>query len=303
MGRQEVPTFYLYAVGRSPEFLSLGTLILGHYSNIEGRRSIQATLSDAELQEWAWSTSMEECDIDLSSSPKLGFSIDGADVASISTNWTTTNGVHLVSPSGSRTQLKEPQEFLNQIVLGKNNKARDNLQLWISSSRSDYMMKLKWLRSPKVWMLTGQYILNNASAVQIESRSTGGSAAISSSLVGTLTGLPIGGSVDLGHEKKAVVKAKWTDSLVWAAQYQLLDIDYTIATQNQAIRPPPNVVPLADVVSNGTLRGGKTDSNAFILNVRALESSNPPEDETSEETQIYDSTLEQSIAELAQFIE
>jgi len=150
-------------------------------------------------------------------------------------------------------------------------------------------------------MLSGQYLLDNASALNVETAKVGIEAGVSSTTVGALTGIPIGGSIDIGSDKKLVVGNKWGETLVWAAQYRLLDVRYLRVEADKLAVSLPNVLPLSETFSKGKLRNDTTVDNAFQLGVLGDEKIVEAGSGDSKEAEQYTTQLEKAIAQLESF--
>ncbi|ETN44333.1 uncharacterized protein HMPREF1541_10513 [Cyphellophora europaea CBS 101466] len=148
-----------------------------------------------------------------------------------------------------------PETFLLEHVL-REPKAQRALMLWLSAARSAYMLKLKWARKPKIWMLTGQYLLDDARTVSISSCEETGKVGVTSAAVGALAGVPVGGSIGLGHNSKAQVTMEMPGQNVWAARYHLVDTDFVRLKAGEEAQLPPVIALHPDVTS----RAGKAAS-------------------------------------------
>jgi hypothetical protein len=97
--------------------------------------------------------------------------------------------------------------------------ARNTLALWISAAR-------KRLRKPYIWFLTGIYVLDDARTFASSTREPEVSAGISSATVTALTGVPLGGSIEISHNVTLSTDMIVNGNFVWAAQYQRLKINF-----------------------------------------------------------------------------
>jgi hypothetical protein len=151
-------------------------------------------------------------------------------------------------------------------------------------------------------MLSGQYIFDKASAVEVKNKTVGIEAGISSITVAALTGIPIGGSVDIkGIDKRLVVGIKWEDKLVWAAQYRLLDIDYLRITAADPRAQLPNIVPLSETMSVGRLRNDNDADNAFqvrFIGGKSIETGRVTGIDAAKKEEEYAAALLKAIEEL-----
>lgn len=120
------------------------------------------------------------------------------------------------------TFLNSPESFLTTNVLASP-QAQQKLKLWLSAAQSSYMLNFKFARRPKVWLLTGLYLLEKTRTIVSKGQTADISAGVSSALVGALSGVPIGGSVSLGVGSSWEMAMEIADPHVWAAQFRLLD--------------------------------------------------------------------------------
>lgn len=149
--------------------------------------------------------------------------------------------------------LHSPETFLTNHVL-TTPKARAALKLWLSSARSDYVMNMRWARRPKIWFLTGLYLLSDARTIVRKSSSSSIDVGLSSAIVGALSGVPVGGSVSLGQGDAWEMTLGMEEEHVWAAQYRLIDAKYISASSSSARRSeelalPPTMSLYKDILS------------------------------------------------------
>lgn len=149
-------------------------------------------------------------------------------------------------------RLRSPETFLTTQVL-TNPKARAALKLWLSSARSDYVMNMRWARRPKIWFLTGLYLLSDARTIVRKSSSSSIDVGLSSAIVGALSGVPVGGSVSLGQGDAWEMSMGMEEEHVWAAQYRLIDAKYLSASssarRNEDLALPPTMSLYKDILS------------------------------------------------------
>ena len=99
------------------------------------------------------------------------------------------------------------------------------LQIWISGANRN----LHGLRKkPKIWFLTGIYLLKAAIFTGEKRRTARIRAGISSTVLSAIGGPPIGPSIDLEHSNDSSSQTPTHGWLVWAAQYVALD--YRVCT-------------------------------------------------------------------------
>lgn len=83
-------------------------------------------------------------------------------------------------------------------------------------------MKAKLIPRPEIWCLTGLIELSDVTASTVNRTNPSASFGVSSALVGSLTGVPVGASVDIDSNYTVTCDSFSPENLVWAAQYQLV---------------------------------------------------------------------------------
>jgi hypothetical protein len=199
-----------------------------------------------------------------------------------------------------RLTWHSPEEFLATSVLS-NPKAQEKLKLWLSAARSAYVLNFKFARRPKIWMLTGLYLLEDARTMVSRHNSSKISAGVSGSIVGALSSVPVGGFLSLGEGNSWEMTMELTEQHVWAAQYRLLDAHFIRAGRDGAdgVKLPLSMGLYRDVLSVNTVRGAETDEVELQLeneNQAGDESGQDVEDQDSEELRVYEKRLEEAIS-------
>jgi hypothetical protein len=147
--------------------------------------------------------------------------------------------------------------------------AEAKLKLWLSAANSDYMLRMKWLRKPTIWMCSGLYLLEDTRVFTVSRKNMKTSVGVSPLNIGTLAGIPIGGSIKVSPETSFEMGAHSEDRLVWAAQYRKLDVKF-IKLKDGEEATLPNILPLyPDITSDGTLRGEPGEVNAVQIEVNS----------------------------------
>ena len=117
------------------------------------------------------------------------------------------------------------------------------LQLWISGANKG----LNGLRKkPKIWLLTGIYLLKDATFTEEKKRTTGFQAGVDSTVLSAIGAPPIGPSIDIERSNDSTSQTPTQGWLVWAAQYFALDYRVCSRAFNSA-----DITLLYDVVSGG----------------------------------------------------
>ena len=136
--------------------------------------------------------------------------------------------------------------------------ARRKLTLWVSVARSAYMLRKAAFRRPKIWMLTGRYLLHDVRAYKSAKLKPELSAEVSPQISGVAGGPPIGGSLHLGWERGIEADIKMPNTNVWAAQWRLLDTEFVNKSASPAVGQGSALYfgLFPDVTSQGVLRSG-----------------------------------------------
>lgn len=101
---------------------------------------------------------------------------------------------------------------------------------------------MKLTPTPKIWCLTGLIELNDVTALTVTKTSPSASTGISSALIGSLTGVPVGGSVNVDKNYTVTCESKNPGNMVWAAQYQLVKVKPVVKKAEPGSRTPINYV-------------------------------------------------------------
>jgi hypothetical protein len=200
--------------------------------------------------------------------------------------------------------LERPAEFLNTQVLLPGGEAEAKLKLWLSAANSDYVLRMKWLRKPTIWMCTGLYLLEGTKLFTVSRKDRKVSVGVSPLSIGILAGIPVGGSIKVSPETSFEMGSMSEERLVWAAQYRKLDVKH-IKLKDGEEATLPNVLPLyPDITSDGVLRGEAEELNAVQIEINAEtdgQSQENQEDPVSEK-EYYD-RLARAITEFEEELE
>jgi hypothetical protein len=201
--------------------------------------------------------------------------------------------------------MKRPREFLNTQVLKPGGKAESELKLWLSAAKSDYVLKMKWLRKPTIWMCTGLYLMESTKVFIVSKRSLDTSVGISSVTISALTGIPIGGSIKISPEMSLAVSSVSEEQLVWAAQYRKLDANYIRLGEGEKATFPNVLTLYQDVTSRGPLRKGDVEEmNAVQIAVSGETDDEAQQNEVdSVSEEVYYERLEKAIREFKEELE
>ncbi|GIJ85076.1 hypothetical protein Asppvi_003931 [Aspergillus pseudoviridinutans] len=301
MGASDDSSFYLYGMGERPEALTLGSLVLERYwEPLVARHYTHELLSPEALQEYAYVSDISNVIFHGRSRLTPAVSLSGGDIIDLTLAWNKDSERIVVAKKGARIILKDAEEFLATSVLS-NPKAQEKLKLWLSAARSAYVLNFKFARRPKVWMLTGLYLLEDARAMVSRHNSCKISAGFSAALVGALSSVPVGGSLSLGEGNSWQMTTELADQHVWAAQYRLLDARFVKVGKGDAAsaKLPLSMGLYRDVLSVNTARGEGADEAELELKGEEEtddESGQGVEDQDSEELKGYEKRLEEAIS-------
>lgn len=163
-------------------------------------------------------------------------------------------------------------------------------------------MNMKFARRPKVWLLTGLYLLEGTRTIVSRGRSTDISAGILSSLVGALPGVSINGSMSLGTGSSWEVAMEVADPHVWLAQFRLLDARFIKMGKGglDEVKLPTSLGLYRDVLSQNTVRGGERESDYVELGLenRGLDQEvekSLAESQDDQEAEGYEKQVEEAI--------
>ncbi|KAF7716711.1 Uncharacterized protein PECH_008636 [Penicillium ucsense] len=299
-------SFFLYGVGERPDALTLGSLVLEKYwQPIIARHYTHKPLNDQELQKHAYATEAKNIVFHGSSRLSPGVGVDGADIVNLGLAFSKDQDRIVIAEKGTRMILKDPEMFLESQVL-PNPEAQKKLKVWLSAANSSFVLNFKFARRPKIWLLTGLYVLEQTRTLVSRSKSTDISAGISSALIGAASGVPIGGSVNLGTGSTWEMAMEVAEPHVWAAQFRLLDARFIKMAKGglSETKLPTTIGLYRDVLSMSMQRSSEPvparlvqDSVQLGLeSVEAeLDKKNETIDQESEELQEYEKRLEQAI--------
>ena len=117
------------------------------------------------------------------------------------------------------------------------------LQIWISGANRNLGDLIK---KPKIWLLTGIYLLRDATFTGEKKRRAGVQAGVNSTVLSAIGAPPIGPSIDLERSSDSSSQTPTQGWLVWAAQYFALDYRACSRVFRSA-----DITLLDNVVSNG----------------------------------------------------
>ncbi|KAJ5995254.1 hypothetical protein N7481_002231 [Penicillium waksmanii] len=314
MGASDDSSFFLYGVGERPEALTLGSLVLEKYwQPMIARHHTHELLDENGLLEHAYTTNISNAVFRGYSrlSPAVG--VEAGDIMNLGLAYHKDRERIIVAEKGSRITLKEyasppllnplinidllirsPEAFLTDNIL-TTPAAQQKLKLWLSAAHSAYLLNFKFARRPKVWLLTGLYLLEGTRAVVSNGQSANISAGVSSAIIGALSGVPVGGSVSLGAGSTWEMAMEVADPHVWAAQYRLVDARFIKMGKGgiDGVKLPASMGLYRDILSVNTARGAGEREVELGLEIEQDESM--IDDQDGQEEEGYEKRLEQAI--------
>ncbi|KAF1829670.1 hypothetical protein BDW02DRAFT_509378 [Decorospora gaudefroyi] len=262
MPPQERPTFYLYSIGHPPDQLSLGSVVLRDYANPLLTPHVSfPKLTDEELSAWTYSSSKSAA-IEEVGGRNFAFALELPAVGSAAVRLGGPSSRAVTASKGHRVVLKE---FLTEMVLA-NEAVRKQLALWCTAAKSNYVLKKACfgLRKPQIWLLTGFYEFESAALSTLHSRDSAISFNLDGGLIAALSGVPVGGSIELGGPTSARVELQSEGPEIWAAQWQRVDAKYVKQPDDQSSPTLPAQIRLLpdSTYSKGVMLGGEEAQDA-----------------------------------------
>ncbi|KAJ5647310.1 hypothetical protein N7490_003682 [Penicillium lividum] len=296
-------SFFLYGMGERPEALTLGSLVLEKYwQPMNARHYTHELLSDNALREHAHTTDITNVVFHGSSRLTPSFGFEAADIVNLNLAYNKDSERIVTAEKGTRVVLKDPEVFLTHNVLS-NETARQKLKLWLSAAYSDFVVHFKFARRPKVWMLTGLYLLEDTSMVISRGHSSKISVGASSAIIGAVSGVPVGGSVSLGVGSQWEMTMQVPEPHVWAAQFRMLDAKFIKVGKGGLgdVKLPSSMGLYRDIISVNTTRNGGGREVELGLNRESVDEETKGQQEGSiddqegMEAEEYEKQLEMAI--------
>jgi hypothetical protein len=125
--------------------------------------------------------------------------------------------------------------------------------------------------SPEIWCLTGLFEMSGVTAATVIRKNPSATIGVSSALIGAISGVPIGGSIEIGKDFTVTCDNKYPGSATWAAQYQLINSRPVLRVDTKEDLPINyvEVYPDYTYAKGAVLGGGDPDDQeeAFMLEV------------------------------------
>lgn len=139
------------------------------------------------------------------------------------------------------------------------------------------------LRKPSIWCLTGLYELTDAKSCIVDKTSPSAKIGIDAAAMTAIFAAPVGFSLNLGHGTTLQSESELSGTMIWAAQYQLIDTRYFNSDGQTDM--PLNWMSLHPdgTYCEGQVLGEEDEPDVAELAIQGLESSHAPEEEVDEE--------------------
>ena len=145
-------------------------------------------------------------------------------------------------------------------------------------------------------MLTGQYLLEDTQMLHIKSRKQQGSIATRALAIGALTGVAVGGSINISPDISCEVKLRTPDKLVWAAQFHKLKTNYVRVRSGEALTMPRAISIYPNALSTGSAVRGEADESTFTQVALSGEVSGAMEEtDDAEDSTAYKTVLKNAV--------
>ncbi|KAF2718404.1 hypothetical protein K431DRAFT_274846 [Polychaeton citri CBS 116435] len=254
MPSKEEPTFYSYVQGRHPDELRLGHIVFGSYRAptqeprsppIDTCVQLISCRNDSEIESDEYTISLPMTDVCFSTGRLRGLDVGVTAVEFVHAglSWERSEKQIIVAKRCRRVTIVEPKTFLNRMILkstdpSSENEARKTLERWLSLSKADILtksVKRYVIRTPRIWMLTGLYELEDATSVRTTATSFSPTIGVGAEIMASL-GIPVGFDISPNSSQEILSKMTFPGKTVWAAQYQMLDLKYWKAKRDE-IKP------------------------------------------------------------------
>ncbi|MCJ1437294.1 hypothetical protein MMC27_006680 [Xylographa pallens] len=230
MASEEKLTYIGYREGVDPRLLTLGSLVFDFVNPRFQDPYIHENLTPDELDLWTIDDQRLNCWIGYKTGKGCSFGGGILNLAELNSSHDVDNYHVVVASNGSKIECIKPAKFFEEVILQS-----DSARFWLQS-RLAVSKKLKYyygltMQNPSIWLLTGIYIMKDATCLSVSGKSSGHGGSITTPLPDpsgiaavlqlnpnarwkTSSGLTVdGGSTFLGDR-------------VWAAQYHRVGAKY-----------------------------------------------------------------------------
>ncbi|KAF7520895.1 hypothetical protein G7054_g12622 [Neopestalotiopsis clavispora] len=265
MAPEEHFTYFSYREGYDCKVLRLGSLVAEELSKL----TVQDKRNDCYMR------------IEKGGGVNVGSGL--LDYASFAFERSKAEQLIVVAKTGSKTYLLQPHEYFEQHVL-----ASPEAKLWLSTrlsvSRQQKLARDLTFNHPKLWMLTGIYVMECATTMTVVKSNAKTSGQIAAPVpdpigVSALLDLKVGAQAQVNSDIAIQAGAVFEGERVWAAQWQQVKAKYFSKTQPKTSMQ----IWLTNTVSVRTSRGQSSLAELELDDMATSNESTNTEKEYSEE--------------------
>lgn len=155
-------------------------------------------------------------------------------------------------------------------------------------------------------MLTGQYLLEDTQILHVTSSKQQGSFSTGALAIGALTGVPVGGSINISPDISLKAKLHTPEKLVWAAQFHKLKTKYIRVRSGEAPMLPRAISIHPNVLRTGSVVRGEADQCTFAQvaiddAVSGAVSSATEETDDVQDSEAYETVLKDAVKRFETF--
>lgn len=176
---------------------------------------------------------------------------------------------------------RRTDDFFTQVVLN-NDKARLWLQSRLSVANKIHTLYKNVVSAPKIWLLTGVYILEDAVTYHVSSKSSTNSASVKVPIpeptgLAALLGVTVGATASFGRGFEGQALSKVLGKQIWAAQWHQIDARYIYTKKaDWSAESLGKQFEILDIMSLGNQRGDVDDIK--LAEVHLQSSGGTPDD-------------------------
>ncbi|KAH6720107.1 hypothetical protein BKA61DRAFT_594258 [Leptodontidium sp. MPI-SDFR-AT-0119] len=259
MARQPKLRYFAYHDGHDPTYLRIGNLAFDYEHPKDHRPYYHEDSIDLfGSPPWATKDARTNCLIIHDYGCVRGFDIGASNLLSLGHSLDKKHLQVISGETGSMIELIDPHVFFEKVILESEN-AKNWLQTRLTvandfSSRVKSSLKPK----PKIWFLTGLYLMSNVSQRLVTTNTTSQNMALQipvpdPSGVSALLQSNVGGSVSGISSESLGTGVEIKQEKVWAAQWQRVRVKMTVKEKWEATLR--NQVRLLETFSLTTVRG------------------------------------------------
>jgi len=297
MAPYEKSTYFGYREGHDPSLLQLGSLVFD-YANPLHKRPFFARGKpfDNVGPPMVSSDSRKDCYMMSEGGENASFGIGVLDYAQLDLLRQNSRYLMVAAKTGSKIFLIDTLKYLENVVLKS-----EEAQIWLSTrlavSRRQKLLKDLTFNHPKLWMLTGLYLMDDATTVHVSSRDGSVGATASAPIpdplmISELLQAGVGAKVEFGVNYVLSSGSTIEGKRVWAAQWQQIKADYVVTSDDSS---KPLQVNLTDKLSIRKARGEK---NVAALNVSESKMEEQKDDSDETYDQNYWNEFDKELDEL-----